>query len=107
MSSVAITEIGSLVTNDSTLGHGALGIRENAAIVIEDGKISWIGDSSKVPAVDAAFSVAGKTVIPGFVDSHAHLVFAGDRSEEFAARMRGESYSAGWNQNHRGCDSKR
>jgi imidazolonepropionase len=95
MSSVAITEIGSLVTNDSTLGHGALGIRENAAIVIEDGKISWIGDSSKVPAVDAAFSVAGKTVIPGFVDSHAHLVFAGDRSEEFAARMRGESYSAG------------
>ena len=95
MSSVAITEIGSLVTNDSTLGDGALGIRENAAIVIEDGKIAWIGDSSNVPAVDAAHSVAGKTVIPGFVDSHAHMVFAGDRSEEFAARMRGESYSAG------------
>ncbi len=95
MSSVAITEIGSLVTNDSTLGDGALGIRENAAIVIEHGKIAWIGDSSKVPAVDAAHSVAGKTVIPGFVDSHAHLVFAGDRSEEFASRMRGESYSAG------------
>jgi imidazolonepropionase len=95
MSSVAITEIGSLVTNDSTLGDGALGIRQNAAIVIEHGKIAWIGDSSKVPAVDTAHSVAGKTVIPGFVDSHAHLVFAGDRSEEFAARMRGESYSAG------------
>jgi imidazolonepropionase len=95
MSSVAITEIGSLVTNDPTLGDGALGIRENAAIVIEHGKIAWIGDSSKVPAVDAAHSVAGKTVIPGFVDSHAHLVFAGDRSEEFAARMQGESYSAG------------
>ena len=95
MSSVAITDIGSLVTNDSTLGDGALGIRENAALVIEDGKIAWIGDSANLPAVDAAHSVAGKAVIPGFVDSHAHLVFAGDRSEEFAARMRGESYSAG------------
>ena len=95
MSSVAITDIGSLVTNDSTLGDGALGIRENAALVIEDGKIAWIGDSSNIPAVASAHSVSGKTVIPGFVDSHAHLVFAGDRSEEFAARMRGESYSAG------------
>ncbi len=95
MSSVAITEIGSLVTNDSTLGDGALGIRSNAALVFENGKIAWIGDSSNVPAVDAAHSVSGKSVIPGFVDSHAHLVFAGDRSEEFSARMRGESYSAG------------
>jgi imidazolonepropionase len=95
MSSVAITDIGSLVTNDSTLGDGALGIRNNAALVIEDGNIAWIGDSSNVPAVDSAHSVSGKTVIPGFVDSHAHLVFAGDRSDEFAARMLGESYSAG------------
>jgi imidazolonepropionase len=95
MGSVAITEIGSLVTNDSTFGNGALGICENVAVVIEDGKIAWIGDNSQVPDVDAAHSVAGKTLIPGFVDSHAHMVFAGDRSEEFAARMRGESYSAG------------
>ena len=95
MSSVAITDIGSLVTNDSTLGDGALGIRSNAALVFENGKIAWIGDSSNLPPVDAAHSVSGKAVIPGFVDSHAHLVFAGDRSEEFSARMRGESYSAG------------
>jgi imidazolonepropionase len=95
MSSVAITDIGSLVTNDSTLGDGTLGIRSNAALVFENGKIAWIGDSSNLPPVDAAHSVSGKTVIPGFVDSHAHLVFAGDRSEEFSARMRGESYSAG------------
>ena len=95
MSSVAITDIGSLVTNDSTLGDGALGIRSNAALVFENGKIAWIGDSSNLPPVDAAHSVSGKTVIPGFVDSHAHLVFAGNRSEEFSARMRGESYSAG------------
>jgi imidazolonepropionase len=95
MSSVAITDIGSLVTNDSTLGEGALGIRSNAAIVVVDGKIAWIGDSQSVGVTDNRISVAGKTVIPGFVDSHAHLVFAGDRSEEFSARMNGESYSAG------------
>ena len=95
MSSVAITDIGSLVTNDSTLGDGALGLRSNAAIVIADGKIAWIGDSQSVGVTDNRISVAGKTVIPGFVDSHAHLVFAGDRSEEFSARMNGESYSAG------------
>ena len=95
MSSVAITDIGSLVTNDSDLGDGALGIRSNAAIVVVDGKIAWVGDSKSVDVTDNRISVAGKTVIPGFVDSHAHLVFAGDRSEEFSARMSGESYSAG------------
>ena len=95
MSSVAITDIGSLVTNDSTLGDGALGLRSNAAIVIVDGKIAWIGDSQSVGVTDNRISVAGKTVVPGFVDSHAHLVFAGDRTEEFSARMNGESYSAG------------
>ena len=95
MSSVAITDIGSLVTNDSDLGDGTLGIRTNAAIVVVDGKIAWIGDSKSVGVTDNRISVAGKTVIPGFVDSHAHLVFAGDRSEEFSARMSGESYSAG------------
>ena len=95
MSSVAITDIGSLVTNDSTLGDGRLGIRSNAALVIEDGKIAWIGDSANLPAAETVHSVNGKAVIPGFVDSHAHLVFAGDRSQEFSARMNGESYSAG------------
>ncbi len=95
MSSVAITDIGSLVTNDSSAGNGALGIRSNAAIVVVDGKIAWIGDSQSVGVTDNRISVAGKTVVPGFVDSHAHLVFAGDRSEDFSARMNGESYSAG------------
>jgi imidazolonepropionase len=95
MSSVAITDIGSLVTNDSELGDGALGIRSNAAIVVVDGKIAWIGDSQSVGVTDNRISVAGMTVIPGFVDSHAHLVFAGDRSEDFSARMNGETYSAG------------
>jgi imidazolonepropionase len=95
MSSVAITDIGSLVTNDRELGESALGIRSNAAIVVVDGKVAWIGDSDKVADTDIVVSVSGKSVVPGFVDSHAHLVFAGDRSEEFSARMNGESYSAG------------
>ena len=95
MSSVAITDIGSLVTNDSNIGDSALGIRSNAAIVVVDGKVAWIGDSDKVADTDTVVSVSGKSVVPGFVDSHAHLVFAGDRSEEFSARMNGESYSAG------------
>jgi imidazolonepropionase len=95
MSSVAFTDIESLVTNDSTLGDGELGIRKNAALVVVDGKIAWIGDSKAVAVTDNRISLAGKTVVPGFVDSHAHLVFDGDRSEEFSARMRGESYSAG------------
>jgi len=95
MSSVAITDVGSLVTNDRELGESALGIRSNAAIVVVDGKVAWIGDSDKVADTDIVVSVCGKSVVPGFVDSHAHLVFAGDRSEEFSARMNGESYSAG------------
>ena len=95
MSSVAFTDIESLVTNDSTLGDGELGIRKNAALVVVDGKIAWIGDSKAVAVTDNRISLAGKTVVPGFVDSHAHLVFDGDRSEEFSARMRGESYSVG------------
>ncbi|MEN9749673.1 MAG: hypothetical protein RL149_751, partial [Actinomycetota bacterium] len=95
MSSVAITDIGSLVTNDPNIGDGNLGLRSNSALIFEDGKISWIGDAANLPSVDSKFSVEGKTVIPGFVDSHAHMVFAGDRSEEFSARMRGQNYSAG------------
>ena len=95
MSSVAFTDIESLVTNDSALGDGELGIRKNAALVVVDSKIAWIGDSKSVGVTDNRISLAGKTVVPGFVDSHAHLVFAGDRGEEFSARMNGESYSAG------------
>jgi imidazolonepropionase len=95
MSSVAFTDIESLVTNDSAFGDGELGIRKDAALVVVDGKIAWIGDTKAVGVTDNRISLAGKTVVPGFVDSHAHLVFDGDRSEEFSARMRGESYSAG------------
>ena len=95
MTTIAITDIGSLVTNDRSLGDGALGLRSNAALVIEDGKVAWVGDAANVPDADRRISMHGRTVIPGFVDSHAHLVFAGDRAHEFEARMNGSDYSAG------------
>ena len=93
--SLAITNIGSLVTNDSSLGSGILGEIEDAALVIENGKIAWVGNSKDAPATDSMIDALGMGVIPGFVDSHAHMVFAGDRSKEFEARMNGEKYSAG------------
>ena len=93
--SLAITNIGSLVTNDPQVGTGLLGEIENAAVVIDNGKISWVGNAKDVQATDELIDAHGMGVIPGFVDSHAHLLFAGDRSKEFEARMNGEKYSAG------------
>jgi imidazolonepropionase len=93
--SIAITNIGSLVTNDPSLGSGILGELTEAALVIENDKIVWVGDTNKVPDTDQKTDAQGKAVIPGFVDSHAHLLFAGERSAEFQARMKGEKYSAG------------
>jgi imidazolonepropionase len=93
--SVAITNIGSLITNDQSLELGLLGELRDAAVVVEDGKLAWIGSSAAVPEADESIDVEGRTVLPGFVDSHAHLMFAGDRAAEFSARMAGESYSAG------------
>jgi len=95
MNSVLYTGIQSLVTNDESLESGLLGEIKNAALIIENGHISWVGTSSAAPEADQSISLEGKSVLPGFVDSHAHLVFAGDRAAEFSARMNGESYSAG------------
>lgn len=95
MSSTLYTDIATLVTNDSSLDRGLLGELTDAAFIEEDGYISWVGEKAMAPEADQKVSLAGKTVLPGFVDSHAHLVFAGDRSKEFSARMNGESYSAG------------
>lgn len=93
--SVVITNIGSLVTNDPNNGPGLLGEIENASLVIEGSKIAWVGPNGQAPAADSRIDAQGKAVIPGFVDSHAHLLFAGDRAKEFQARMKGEKYSAG------------
>jgi imidazolonepropionase len=94
MSSTAVTGIGELVTCDGT-GPDQLGIRSDAALVVEDGMIAWIGSAVDAPAADARIDVAGRVIIPGFVDSHSHLVFAGDRATEFAARMTGQPYDGG------------
>ena len=95
MTSHLFTNIGSLVTNDPTLDRGPLGVLENAAFVVEQGRIAWVGSTSQAPASDRCVDVGGRAVLPGFVESHSHLVFAGDRSHEFAARMEGKPYEAG------------
>ena len=95
MSSVAFANIGSLVTNDESLGAGKIGERSNAGLVIEHGRVVWVGDSTEIPHADSRVDVGGRAVIPGFVDSHAHLMFAGDRAAEFSARMEGKPCSAG------------
>ena len=93
--STALVDIGSLVTNDPAIGDGPLGILRDAAIVVEDGRIAWVGADADCGATDHVVDLEGRAVLPGFVDSHAHLVFAGDRADEFAARMAGQSYAAG------------
>ncbi|WP_299536851.1 imidazolonepropionase [uncultured Streptomyces sp.] len=95
MTSTALTRIGTLITNDPSHGTGPLGVLRDAAVVVEDDRIVWVGDSARVPSADERVDAGGRAVLPGFVDSHAHLVFAGDRTEEFAARMSGRPYSAG------------
>ena len=90
MSSVALTGIGELSTQDADLR-----VLHDAALLMEGGRVVWVGAARDAPAADTTYDVGGRAVIPGFVDSHAHLVFAGDRSEEFAARMTGTAYSAG------------
>ncbi|MFW5471355.1 imidazolonepropionase [Knoellia sp. CPCC 206435] len=92
--STAYTGIGELVTCDGT-GHAGLGLRAGAALVVEDGRVAWIGDSASVPDADDLVDLGGRAVLPGFVDSHSHLVFDGDRAGEFAARMAGERYDGG------------
>lgn len=89
------TGIGELVTNDPRHDGTPLGLLHDAALVVEQGKIAWVGPRSAAPAADQRRDLGGRAVIPGFVDAHAHLVFAGDRSAEFAARMGGEPYAAG------------
>ncbi|HEX2314532.1 MAG TPA: imidazolonepropionase [Thermomonospora sp.] len=93
--STLVTRIGELVTNDPALGEGPLGVVRDAALVLDGDRVAWVGEARRAPEADEVFDADGRAVLPGFVDSHAHLVFAGDRAEEFAARMSGRPYTAG------------
>jgi imidazolonepropionase len=102
MTTLLVDNIGELITNDPDGGRTAgldgeelLGIRRGVAVAIQDGRVAWVGDAAAAPVCDERIDVGGRAVIPGFVDSHAHLVFAGDRAAEFAARMNGERYDGG------------
>lgn len=92
--SLLLDNIGELVTNDPGMPD-PLGLRQDVAVIIDGDEVAWIGAGGQAPAVDARIDCAGAAVLPGFVDSHSHLVFAGDRSQEFAARMAGRPYAAG------------
>jgi imidazolonepropionase len=93
---VLYDNIGELVTNDPSQGDGSpLGILNGAAMIVDGDRISWIGPIGRAPAAEQRVDCRNRSVIPGFVDSHAHLIFAGDRSAEFAARMSGTPYDGG------------
>src|SRR5690606_32804593 len=106
--SMLITGISELVTCDETVDgavddplHAGLGVLRDAAVVIGGGGedsapvVEWVGPAEHAPVADWAIDLEGRSVVPGFVDSHSHLVFAGDRSAEFAARMSGTAYDGG------------
>ena len=90
MTTTLVSNIGLLVTHDPERPE-----RDNAALVIEDGTVAWVGDSWDAAPADEYIDAEGRCVIPGFVDSHSHVVFAGDRADEFEARMAGRRYEAG------------
>jgi imidazolonepropionase len=94
--SIRYDNIGELVTNDSTVGdESAQGIIKDAALIVDGDRIAWLGPRTRAPDADDRVDCGARSVVPGFVDSHAHLVFAGDRSAEFAARMSGQPYDGG------------
>lgn len=91
MTSGALTGIGALVTCDPELG-----VIGDAALVFDEGVVVYAGAAGGAPSgTSEPLDVGGRCVMPGFVDSHTHLVFAGDRAGEFALRMAGQPYRPG------------
>lgn len=88
--STLVTGIGELTTNEDA--HGKL---HDAAVVLVGDRVAWVGPAGQAGPADASVDVEGRAVLPGWVDSHTHLVFAGDRTSEFEARMAGAPYRAG------------
>lgn len=90
MATLLLTNIGQLTTVDA---KGS--VLEDAAVLIEDGLVAWVGHMAQAPATGHEIDLGGRAVLPGWVDSHSHLIFGGDRAEEFVARMAGQTYAAG------------
>ncbi len=95
MGSLLVDNIGLLVTADPSQGDGPLGTLTGAALVADGETVAWIGPRAAAPAADRRLDARRGCVLPGFVDSHSHLIFGGDRSAEFAARTAGQAYTAG------------
>jgi imidazolonepropionase len=96
MTSVALTNIGVLMTGGEGSGRGPLGLVDDAALVFDDGVVMYAGPAATAPdGAEERVDVGGRAVMPGFVDSHTHLVFAGDRAGEFVERMAGRAYQPG------------
>ncbi|MCE0509700.1 imidazolonepropionase [Microbacterium aurugineum] len=93
-----LTNIAELTTNVALHGDGSgdrTGTLTDAAVLIEGERIAWVGAAADAPVAEEVIDAGGRAVIPGFVDSHSHLVFGGDRAAEFEARMAGQKYAAG------------
>jgi imidazolonepropionase len=90
VTATVITGISELTTNEPELGR-----LTEAAVVVDGERVVWVGRSADEPVADERVDVGGRAMLPGWVDSHTHLVFAGDRTAEFEARMAGQAYSAG------------
>jgi imidazolonepropionase len=93
-----LTGAGELVTVDPRLGDGPLGVIRAGALAALDGEIVWVGRSADLAGAVSVrpgaveVDAVGRVVLPGFVDSHTHLCFAGSREDEFARRVAGATY---------------
>ena len=91
-----IRHISELTTNDPSVGdQTVMGRLRDAAMVVDGSFVLWTGPDALAPDADEMVDAAGSAVVPGFVDSHTHLVFSGERSDEFEARMAGQPYDGG------------
>ena len=95
MSTSLITNIAELTTNVGSSDGDRFGTLVDAAVLLDGERIAWVGTADDAPDADEIVDAGGRAVIPGFVDSHSHLVFGGDRAAEFEARMAGQKYAAG------------
>ena len=97
-SSLLLRGVGTLVTCDPALGEGPLGVVHDAAVLCEGERITYAGPARGLPRTGEleplTLDLDGHLVLPGLVDCHTHLVYAGDRLDDFEARLDGDTYSA-------------